>query len=103
MILLHALGERGGGALERFSETHRAITIRGHGRSDWPGEYSVSLMSDDVGAVLDGLGMRDVVLVGHSLGGVVAILTLDSGHHVHRARPGDFCDLLLGWLVAECN
>jgi pimeloyl-ACP methyl ester carboxylesterase len=31
------------------------------------------------------------------------ILTLDSGHHVHRARPGDFCDLVLGWLVAECN
>jgi pimeloyl-ACP methyl ester carboxylesterase len=29
-------------------------------------------MSDAVGAVLDGLGMRDVVLVGHSLGGVVA-------------------------------
>jgi 3-oxoadipate enol-lactonase len=54
--------------------THRAITIdlRGHGRSDWPGEYSVSLMPDDVGAVLDGLGLRDVARVGHSLGGEVA-------------------------------
>jgi len=35
-------------------------------------------MHDDVLGVLDGLGARDVVLVGHSLGGVVAYLVAEA-------------------------
>lgn len=50
-----------------------ALSLRGHGLSDWPGSYSIRLMADDVTALLstefpDG----SVDLVGHSLGGLVA-------------------------------
>lgn len=61
-------------ALElRRSRTVYAVNLRGHGPSDWPGTYSVSLMADDVMHLLDsGLGRVPVDLVGHSLGGLVA-------------------------------
>ena len=54
------------------SRTVYAVNLRGHGRSDWPGTYSIQLMADDVRAVLDHIGGRPVDLVGHSLGGLVA-------------------------------
>ena len=50
------------------------LELRGHGCTDRPGVYSFELMRDDVIAVLDALGLRDVVLVGHSMGGTVAYL-----------------------------
>ena len=45
MVLLHALGERGADwapVAGRFAERFRvfAFDLRGHGDSDWPGEYS---------------------------------------------------------------
>ncbi|MBV1856745.1 alpha/beta fold hydrolase [Catellatospora tritici] len=51
-----------------------AVDLRGHGASPWPGEYSFELMRDDVVALLDRLELDRVVLVGHSLGGVVSYL-----------------------------
>jgi 3-oxoadipate enol-lactonase len=50
------------------------LDLRGHGASDWPGSYSFELMRDDVLAVMDILGLRDVILIGHSMGGTVAYL-----------------------------
>jgi pimeloyl-ACP methyl ester carboxylesterase len=50
-----------------------AVDLRGHGRSDWPGTYSIQLLADDVSGVLEHLGDGPVDLVGHSLGGLVAI------------------------------
>ncbi|MEQ9363551.1 MAG: alpha/beta hydrolase [Leptospirales bacterium] len=50
-----------------------AIDLRGHGRSD-PGEtYSIRSLADDVAAVIDALGLKRFVLVGHSMGGLVAL------------------------------
>jgi pimeloyl-ACP methyl ester carboxylesterase len=49
-----------------------AVDLRGHGRSDWPGRYSIQLFADDVTAALDQLGGGSIDLVGHSLGGLVA-------------------------------
>ncbi len=94
MVLLHALGERGadwapvGG---RFAGRFRvfAFDLRGHGDSDWPGEYSFELMRDDVLAALDVLGLGRVTLVGHSMGGAVAYL-------VTMHRPD-----LVGRLIVE--
>lgn len=79
LVLLHGLGEGASSwdAIEpRFSERFRvvAVDLRGHGASDRPGEYSFPLMRDDVIGVLDALGLVDVVLVGHSMGGTVAYL-----------------------------
>ncbi len=77
MVLLHALGERGADwsqVAPAFAAKYRvyAPDLRGHGDSDWPGEYSFALMRADVRAFLDALGLGRVTLVGHSMGGAVA-------------------------------
>jgi pimeloyl-ACP methyl ester carboxylesterase len=47
---------------------------RGHGRSDDPGRgYDMDTLADDVAAVLDSLDLRDVTLVGHSMGAGEAV------------------------------
>lgn len=79
MVLLHALGEQSSSwdaVRAEFEPDFRviAVDLRGHGDSDWPGTYSFQLMADDVVGVLDQLGLEDVALVGHSLGGLVAYL-----------------------------
>lgn len=51
-----------------------AYDARGHGRSPTPGEASVDEMVSDVFAVSDELGFERPVLVGHSMGGVNALL-----------------------------
>jgi 3-oxoadipate enol-lactonase len=48
--------------------------LRGMGRSERTDQYSMTLFRDDVLALLDRLGLDRVVLVGHSLGGFVAML-----------------------------
>jgi non-heme chloroperoxidase len=50
----------------------RCVTYdrRGHGRSDAPAEgHDLDTLADDLGAVIDSLEQRKVVLVGHSMGG----------------------------------
>lgn len=79
MVLLHATGETSDSwrpVAPRFVDDHRLIGVdlRGHGASDRPGEYSLQLMCDDILALLDRLALRQVTLVGHSLGGVIACL-----------------------------
>jgi len=51
-----------------------AMDLRGHGMADAPrnNDYAVPNLSDDVAAVADGLQLDRFVLVGHSLGGMVA-------------------------------
>ncbi|MGH3345210.1 MAG: alpha/beta fold hydrolase [Carbonactinosporaceae bacterium] len=82
MVLLHALGEDGATWDEvtaAFSGSRRvyAPDLRGHGGSDWPGDYSLERMRDDVVAFLDGLDLDGVTLIGHSLGGAVAYLVAE--------------------------
>jgi 3-oxoadipate enol-lactonase len=79
MVLLHALGERGADwepVAGTFARRFRvfAFDLRGHGDSDWPGEYSFRLMRDDVIGALERLGLSKVTLAGHSMGGAVAYL-----------------------------
>ena len=46
-----------------------AYDRRGHGRSDIPaGGYDMDTLADDMAAVIEQLDLRDVVLVGHSMG-----------------------------------
>ncbi|MEU5718313.1 alpha/beta fold hydrolase [Streptomyces sp. NPDC020403] len=79
LVLLHALGENAIDweqvvpALARSRRVY-ALDLRGHGRSDWPGNYSLELMRADVLRFLDALGPGPVDLIGHSLGGIVAYL-----------------------------
>ncbi|HEY1574682.1 MAG TPA: alpha/beta hydrolase [Pseudonocardiaceae bacterium] len=85
MVLLHALGDSRADwapVSARFAARYRvyAVDLRGHGDSDRPGVYSFDAMSADTVALLDALGLTGVVLVGHSMGGVVA-------YRVTVARP----------------
>jgi long-chain acyl-CoA synthetase len=63
--------------LRHFSQHHRCIApdLRGHGRSDKPRDgYTVDRVTADLVAVLDGLDIREpVVLLAHSAGGLLAI------------------------------
>ena len=54
-----------------------AIDMRGFGQSDWSPSrnYRLETLSDDVISVLDGLGWKQVVLMGHSFGGRVCLAT----------------------------
>ncbi|MBW2385880.1 MAG: alpha/beta hydrolase [Deltaproteobacteria bacterium] len=62
-------------ALESRGRVTR-IDQRGHGASDSPvGPYSRSDLAGDVVGVLDAEGIDETILVGHSMGGIVAMAT----------------------------
>jgi 3-oxoadipate enol-lactonase len=89
LVLLHALGESAADCEDiapAFPEYRRvyAPDLRGRGRSGWPGEYSLELMCADVAGLLDALGLGRVDLIGHSLGGAVALLLAEQ----HPLRIG---------------
>jgi pimeloyl-ACP methyl ester carboxylesterase len=54
----------------------RSLDLRGHGDSDWadPPAYSFADYASDVAAVVDTLDLRDFVLIGHSMGGMVSLV-----------------------------
>lgn len=66
-----------------------AVDLRGHGGSDAPHQsYGVQAFADDVAFVIERLGLRDAVLVGHSMGGLV-------GLEVAASRPGLLSGLVM--------
>jgi len=64
---------------ERFASSHAVLSVdlRGHGESDAPepgeGVYEVETLCDDVLAIADDVGCDRPVVVGHSLGALVAL------------------------------
>lgn len=60
-----------------------ALDLPGHGRSDGPGRARIADYAADVLAALDALDVPRAVLVGHSMGGAIALqLTLDHADRV---------------------
>jgi pimeloyl-ACP methyl ester carboxylesterase len=59
-----------------LSPSHRCVSLdlRGHGDSDVPaGGYSIAVFADDVAALCSELGLHKPVIVGHSMGGAIAL------------------------------
>ena len=79
-----------------------AIDMRGHGESGDAGSYDSRAMADDIAAVVAELGLDAPLVVGHSMGGIVA--TAYAGAHLCRGvinvdqsiALGDFQELVLG-------
>ena len=66
----------------RLAETDRVVAYdhRGMGESDKPrGAYDFDELSDDLGAVIETLALRDVVLVAWSMGTTVSLRYLERG------------------------
>ena len=79
MVLLHGLSSDGADwetVVPGLAATYRlyAPDLRGHGQSDWPGEYRLDQQRDDIAAFVKELGLAGATLVGHSYGGLVASL-----------------------------
>ncbi len=70
------------------------VDLPGHGISDRPADFAYTLEdhADALAAALDGAGVRDAVIAGHSMGGAVAIV-------LAYRRP----DLVARLVIAEGN
>jgi pimeloyl-ACP methyl ester carboxylesterase len=71
-----------------FARDHHVLALdqRGHGDSQWadPPDYSYERYAADLAEVVENLDLRDFVLVGHSMGGTVALTY--AAAHPGRAR-----------------
>lgn len=78
--------------VEDLSRDHRcvAIDLRGRGESGATPPFDVTTAADDVAAVIADLGIGPAVIVGHSLGGVIALV-------LNERHP----DLVLGVVVGD--
>lgn len=78
IVLLHALGCTGlltwYPAIEPLSRRYRVVTLdqRWHGQGIQGEEFSLHDCADDVAALIDVLGLEDVMVAGYSMGSIVA-------------------------------
>ena len=79
MIILHGLfgfSDNWQTHAKKFADYYRVILVdlRNHGHSDWSDEFSYELMVKDLKELCDDLGLKNILLIGHSMGGKVAML-----------------------------
>lgn len=85
VVLIHGLTDSSatwGPITGSLAETYRVTTIdlRGHGRSGDAGDYGAVNMARDVEAVVAASGVESPLVIGHSLGGVVATAYAGRAH-----------------------
>jgi pimeloyl-ACP methyl ester carboxylesterase len=62
---------------EHFGRAHRviAVDLRGHGASDKPEqEYTMAALADDVRWLCEQLDVQKPIVIGHSMGGLIALV-----------------------------
>lgn len=90
LAILHGLfgsGRNWAGIARRLAARHRviALDLRNHGSSPWGETMDYPELADDVHATLQALGCRRAALLGHSMGGKVAMVeALLHGEAVER-------------------
>jgi 3-oxoadipate enol-lactonase len=91
VVLVHGLGSTGQDlwkkVLAELAASFRVLAydLRGSGTSDAPpGPYSVEMLADDLQALLVELGYERVAVVGHSMGGGIALEL--AGRNPERVR-----------------
>jgi pimeloyl-ACP methyl ester carboxylesterase len=91
LVFLHGLAGSAAtwqGVIGSFVDSHRvvAVDLPGHGQSDAPdpatADYSIDGLTRVVTETLRLLGLRQVTLVGHSLGGAIAITAALADPHL---------------------
>jgi pimeloyl-ACP methyl ester carboxylesterase len=89
VLFVHSLAGNSGHWARQFKHLRQdrralALDLRGHGRSEPPknGDYTIEGMAGDIAAVVDTLGLDRFILVGHSMGGGVALTY--AGAHPER-------------------
>ena len=78
LIILHGLfgsSDNWQTQAKRFAEYFRVILVdlRNHGHSDWNDDSSYISMANDVIELINDLGIEKTILLGHSMGGKVAM------------------------------
>lgn len=78
LVILHGLfgfSDNWQSQAKKLSDYYRVILIdlRNHGRSPWSDDFSYDLMAQDIFELCQELSLKDIILVGHSMGGKVAI------------------------------
>ncbi len=91
IVLAHGITDSGAqweDLAEALSETWDVVTYdaRGHGSSDKPaGDYSAADHAADLLALIDALGLRQPVLLGHSMGGATVAHAAAAAPDIVRA------------------
>jgi pimeloyl-ACP methyl ester carboxylesterase len=78
MVLVHGIGNHThfGAQIGHFSRSHRVIApdLPGFGQSDAPDrDYGIAAFAADISWLCDELNLRRPVIIGHSMGGAVAL------------------------------
>lgn len=79
LVVLHGLlgsGDNWGSLGRNLSDRFDVVLVdqRDHGRSPHTDRITYPLMADDVHALVAALGLKDIILVGHSMGGKTGML-----------------------------
>ncbi len=99
---------------KKFSDYFRVVLVdlRNHGHSPWSDEFSYALMVDDLSQLIQKLNLSEIIMLGHSMGGKVAmhfaqkhpdlldkLIIVDMGvkkyppHHQHILKAVESIDL----------
>ncbi|MEN9971890.1 MAG: hypothetical protein RIS20_237 [Bacteroidota bacterium] len=117
LVILHGLfgfSDNWQTQAKKFAEYYRVILVdlRNHGHSPWSSNFSYALMVEDLAQLFQKLDLQQVILLGHSMGGKVAmhfaqkhpnyldkLIVVDMGvksypsHHEHILKAFNTIDL----------